>query len=244
MSNCSLLRSILAAIGLLALAAPAAAGEEKTYPAPQRFEKAIAAFEAKDQQTPPVKGGVVCVGSSSMRAWHPTIARDLAPLTVLPRGFGGSNMNDALHYADRIVLRYEPRAILLYEGDNDIAQGVSPEKVWKTFNAFVKKVHERLPQTRIYVLAIKPSIRRWHLWPQMKRANELIAKECAKDKRLRYIDVATPMLDKAGRPKPEIFLDDKLHMNAKGYAIWRDAVRPVLVKLEAPLEKSSGAPAK
>ena len=97
----------------------------KPYRDPTRFEQQIQAFETTDQQAFPPQNAIVCTGSSSMRGWHDTIADDLAPLTVIPRGFGGSNMNDALHYADRIALAYKPRAIVVYEGDNDIAQGIA-----------------------------------------------------------------------------------------------------------------------
>jgi len=197
---------------------------------PERYEKEIQSFEAADKKQPPPEGAIVCVGSSSMRGWHGTIREDLAPLTIIPRGFGGSNMNDALHYADRIVLAYKPRALVLYEGDNDVAQGISPETITDTFRKFVAKVHKELAECRIYVLAIKPSIRRWEMWPAMKQTNGLLAEACAKDKRLTYVDVASGMLAEDGMPRKEIFKQDNLHMTREGYLIWRDALRPVLMK--------------
>lgn len=213
-------------------------GEEgKPYPNPARFEKAIARYEAQDKKTPPPAGAVVCIGSSSMGGWHRTIKKDLAPLTVIPRGFGGSNMNDALHYADRIVIPYRPRAVLVYEGDNDIACGVAPEQVRDAFAAFVAKVRRALPDVRIYVLSVKPSIRRWKKWPQMRAANGLIEAMCSQDKGLTYIDVASPMLDADGTPKKDIFRPDGLHMNGKGYAIWTETARPILVEREREFEK-------
>ena len=205
---------------------------------PKRFEKSIQAFEATDQTMPPSAGAILCVGSSSMRGWHQTIHSDLAPLTIIPRGFGGSNMNDALHYVDRIVLPYKPRAIVLYEGDNDISyDGITPIKFKDTYRAFVDRVHARLPTTRIYFLSIKPSIRRMKFWPKMIEANALIAKECAGDKRLIYVDVAAGMLDERGKLRTDIFKKDNLHMNAKGYAIWREILRPVLIKSEQQFER-------
>ena len=98
--------------------------EGGTYPNPERFEKAVQAFEAKDKKDPPPASAIVCTGSSSMVGWHKTIRNDLAPLTVIPRGFGGSTMNDVLYYAERVAIPYRPRAILVYEGDNDIACGI------------------------------------------------------------------------------------------------------------------------
>lgn len=212
------------------------ASEEDTvkYPDPERFEAQIQEFEAEDQEAMPPQGAIVGLGSSSMRGWHGSIQEDLAPLTIIPRGFGGSTMHDALHYLDRIVLPYRPRAILLYEGDNDVAAGIPTEKYMTTFEDLVEAVHTELPETRIYVLAIKPSISRWEIWPQMQEANDALAAACAEHELLTYIDIATPMLLDDGAPNPAIFLDDNLHMNAKGYEIWTDVVRPVL--LDAELE--------
>jgi len=209
----------------------------KEYGNPERFEKAIRRFETSDRKHHPPKSAIICIGSSSMRGWHETIAEDLAPLTVIPRGFGGSNMNDALHYADRIVLSCEPRAIVVYEGDNDIAQGISPKKVASTFQEFVEKIHKELPECRIYFLSIKPSIARWKLWPKMKETNRLVAAKCKKDKRLTFVDVASSMLDQKGNPRKEIFKEDKLHMTKDGYMIWRNALRPVLLRSELQYEK-------
>lgn len=190
-----------------------------------------------DKNDPPPKGAIVCVGSSSMGGWHETIGQDLAPLTIIPRGFGGSNMNDALYYADRIVLSYEPRAIVIYEGDNDIAQGIASEVIAETARSFVSKVHDQFPQCRIYFLSIKPSISRWYLWPKMKEANELIAAECSKDPRLTFVDIASGMLNDEGKPRKNIFKKDNLHMTREGYVIWRDALRPILMKSEFRYEE-------
>jgi len=167
-----------------------------------------------------------------MRLWHKTIHDDLAPLTVIPRGFGGSNMNDALNFADRIVIAYQPRAIVLYEGDNDVAQKIAPAKIAETFDKFIAKVHGQFPECRIYVLAIKPSLRRWSMWPDMQKANALIAGRCADDERLTWVDIATPMLNNEGYPRQELFVEDNLHMTREGYIIWRDTLRPILLKTE------------
>lgn len=209
---------------------------EKAYPDPTRFEPQIQAFEEADAQTMPPTGAIVCVGSSSMRGWHEHLADDLAPLTVIPRGFGGSNFNDLMVYADRIVLKYRPRAIMVYEGDNDTAHGISPEKTAAMFAAFVTRVHSELPDCRIYFLSIKPSVSRWSIWPVMDEANQLIEIQCQSDERLTYLDIATVMLGEDGTPRPDIFLDDNLHMNRSGYESWRDAVRPTLLKKEAGFE--------
>ena len=206
------------------------------YPNPERFEKAIQNFETIDNQQLPSHGAIVCIGSSSMRGWHKTIKDALAPLTLIPRGFGGSNMNDLLHYTDRIVLPYKPRAIVVYEGDNDIAQGIAPEKITEIFRTFAGKIHDKLPECRIYFLSIKPSINRWSMWTKMMEANSLIAAECAKDNRLVFVDVASGMLDIEGKPLKNIFLEDNLHMNRDGYLIWQNVLRPILLKAELQFE--------
>lgn len=209
----------------------------KDYPDPStRFVKTIEKFEMADAKKMPPEGAIVCIGSSSMRGWHTTIKDDLDPLTIIPRGFGGSNMNDALYYSDRIVIPYKPRAIVVYEGDNDVAQKVSPEQIADTTRAFVKKTHAALPDCRIYFLSIKPSIRRWDMWPKMVETNKLIEEICAEDDRLTYIDIATVMLDEKGIPKKDIFKKDDLHMTRGGYILWRDQVRPVLIEKELKFE--------
>lgn len=236
------LLTLFVAAGFLAglvFASPLRAAEGKEYGAP-KFEAEIRKFEAMDRTNLPPAGAIVCTGSSSMRMWHPTIAKDLVPLTVIPRGFGGSTMHDLLAYADRIILPYKPRAVVIYEGDNDTAQGIAPAKIAATFGELVAKIHGALPEARLYVLAIKPSIKRWNMWPRMLQANRLIAEQCAKDKRLTFVDVGAPMLGEDGQPRKDLFKPDDLHMTEKGYAIWRDTLRPVLLKTEAPFEAKGG----
>jgi lysophospholipase L1-like esterase len=206
------------------------------YPDPVRVENALSDFEAQDRVTSPPQGAIVCFGSSSMRGWHKTIVADLAPLTVIPRGFGGSTMHDALHFADRVVTAYRPRAVVVYEGDNDIAMGIPAEKVFDSFAQLVSRIRQTLPDSRIYFLSIKPSPSRWNKWEEMTRANTMIRDFCTTSPGMMFIDVATPMLDASGNPKPEIYLKDKLHMNADGYRIWADAVKPMLMEKEAKFE--------
>ena len=221
---------IAAALALLTITAAA------EYPDPERFRPAIDAFLAADAESPPPKGAIVATGSSSMRGWHSRIAEDLSPLTIIPRGFGGSNMNDVRHFLDELVLRHAPRAVLLYEGDNDAAGGVAPDEIMAHFDAIAAGIHEVLPETRIYILAVKPSIQRWQLWESMSATNALLADRAANDARLTFIDIATPMLGEDGKPLPEIFVADNLHMNDAGYDIWRDVVRPIVLEAEAAHE--------
>lgn len=208
----------------------ASAAEEAPYGDPKRFESAVCAFEAHEAKAPPPKGAIVCAGSSSIRGWHKTIAEDLAPLEVVPRGFGGSNMNDLLHYLDRLVIPHAPKGVVIYEGDNDVAQGVPPAVIRDAFVAVAKNLRNALPDVRIYFLSIKPSVARWSLWPQMQEANALIEAVCDTDDALVYVDVSTPMLDEDSQVRPELFLADNLHMNREGYRIWRDVLKPILLR--------------
>ena len=158
---------------LLSLAAFSLQAYAQNFPDPQRFEAAILQFEEQDQLDPPPEGAIVLTGSSSIARWNNEAKAALAPLTVIPRGFGGSVMHDVLHYLDRVALTYKPRAILIYEGDNDT--GGSPpipnELILDDLRQIIARVHEQLPATRIYVLSVKPSILRQNAWPIAQRVN-------------------------------------------------------------------------
>lgn len=219
-------------------ATDASVGPLPGYGDPTRYEQAVARYEAQDAASPPPKGAVVCVGSSSMRLWADRIGEDLQPLTVVPRGFGGSNMNDLLHYLDSLVLVHEPRAVVIYEGDNDVHQGVEPAVVGEALRRVVAGIHARLPECRVYVLSIKPSPKRWHLKAQMIAANRAMRAVCGSDDRLTYIDVFGPMLGGDGRPRPELYVKDRLHLSGVGYDVWRDVVGPVVVGAEAGYESA------
>jgi len=196
---------------------------------PARFEADIHAFEASDSSSTYPADPIIFYGSSSIRIWHDSLAKDMAPLPVIGRGFGGSTMIDALHYADRVIIPRKPRAVVLYEGDNDIgAFQVAPGRVTELFEEFVARIQTALPETEIYFLSIKPSPSRWDHWPQMIQANQMIRRVCEADPLRHYLDVASVMLDEHGMPRKDIFRDDMLHMNRKGYALWTKIVRKAL----------------
>ena len=139
-------------------------------------------------------------------------------------------MEEALYYIDRIAIAYKPRAIVIYEGDNDTGvYNVAPEKIVGQFEAIVARVCTALPATRIYAISIKPSVLRQTVWPEAERTNQLLKALCDKNDSLTYVDVATPMLDANGEVKRDIFVDDNLHLNEKGYNLWTAAVRSVLM---------------
>ena len=203
-------------------------------PDPTRFAESIEAFQSADRSEAPPDHPIVFVGSSSIRNW-PT-SKSFPSYDVVNRGFGGSHISDVNYYAEPTVLKYDPRAIVFYAGDNDIAGGKSPEQVLGDYRTFVQKVHERHPGTPIIFLPIKPSLSRWEMWPEMKRANSMIRRFSKKHSALFYVDTATPMLDEEGRPRASLFVDDGLHMNARGYAVWNCILRP---ELESILSRSA-----
>jgi len=222
---------------LLAAAVHSQPAADPPYYDPGRWEEAWRAFEDEDARDYPPRDAIVFHGSSSIYFWHERLAEDMAPLTVIPRGFGGSTMADAIHSLDRIVLPYHPRAIVLYEGDNDIgAYGEEPERVRDLFRDYAGKVHAALPDARIYLLAIKPSMLRWEQWPRMQEANRLLREDCAADARLTFIDVAAPLLNTEGMPREELYIEDRLHLDRAGYERWRDVVRPLLMERELRFE--------
>lgn len=195
--------------------------------APEQWKAEIDRFTAADAAHPPPSQGVLFVGSSTIRKWT-SLAKDFPSVPVINRGFGGSELSDSVSYADRIAIPYRPRLIVVYAGDNDLARGKTPEIVHGDFRAFCAKIHAALPQTRILFVAIKPSPSREKLKDKIIAANALIAAECQKDQRLGYADVYTPMLDAKGGMRPELFVQDMLHMNESGYALWTRVIGPLL----------------
>lgn len=192
-----------------------------------KWEADIGNFEEADRQQPPARGVVVFVGSSSIRMWK-DLAADFPQTKVINRGFGGSQLPDSTYFADRIIIPYRPRMVVLYAGDNDLAGGKTPQQVFESYKAFVSHVQKKLPNVKIAYISIKPSLARIKLMDQMRAANELIRGYAASGKNLIFIDVFTPMLNQAGQPRPELFIQDGLHMNREGYELWRNVVAPYM----------------
>jgi lysophospholipase L1-like esterase len=197
-----------------------------------KWEKEIAAYEQRDRESPPPPGGIVFVGSSSIRLWS-TLATDFPKHRVLNRGVGGSQIVDATHFADRIIFPYAPRMIVLYAGGNDLNAGKSPEQVVADFRAFVAKVRARLPEVKIAYISIAGNPARWAQVEKVKAANARIAELAKEIPRLEFINVFPHMLGEDGLPRPEIFVEDRLHMNAEGYKIWKRVVGPFLPEPDA-----------
>jgi lysophospholipase L1-like esterase len=192
-----------------------------------QWETEIKKFEESDRQNPPPKSAVLFLGSSSIRLWQ-SLAEDFRGIEVINRGFGGSQIVDSILYVNRIVIPYQPKIVVLYAGDNDLASGKTPWQVLKDFKKFVSLVHLKLPETKIAFISIKPSPARASLLQSMKEANGLIKDYTLRDKKLSYIDVFTPMLAQDGKPRSELFIEDRLHMNRDGYELWKSVIAPYI----------------
>ncbi len=190
---------------------------------PERFEKAIQAFEAADAVKAPPKDATLFVGASNIRRWD-SLSKRFRGAPVLNRGFGGSQISDVLHFTDRIVIKYQPQQIYLNAGGNDLHSGRTPEDVLAAFEAFVAKVSKALPKTKLAFLSIPPSPARWSEVEQVRQANHLIAASAAKNG-VEFIDTFSLMLDGAGKPRPELYLEDKLHFSEAGYDIVTSAIK-------------------
>jgi lysophospholipase L1-like esterase len=203
------------------------AGSSPLATSAEPFADEIANFLAADRVAPPPAHGVLFVGSSTIRMW-PALSADFPGVPVIQRGFGGSELSDVVHYAPRIVIPYKPRLIIVYAGDNDIAAGKTAKAVFGEYVEFVRLVERALPDTRIAFVSIKPSIARWPLIEQIRAANSMVRDFAARDPRLLYVDTYTPMLGADGRPRRELFIEDGLHMNDSGYALWRSILNPIV----------------
>jgi len=193
-----------------------------------RFESTIAEFEQEDQANGYHPEALLFTGSSSIRMWK-TLAQDMDPMAAINRGFGGSTIPEVTYYADRIILPHHPKIIVFYCGENDLANDNSKSSLaLKSFKEFHKYLKKNLPDTKLFFIAIKPSISRWNYWPRFGEANQKIKRYIEKKDNFFFIDTASKMLDEEGVVLQDIFIEDNLHMNAKGYKIWTNTIKPIL----------------
>ncbi|HRI87760.1 MAG TPA: SGNH/GDSL hydrolase family protein [Candidatus Hydrogenedentes bacterium] len=201
-------------------------GAAKELPPIDRFESQIKKFEAEDKEAPPPSDAILFVGSSSIRLWD--LKASFPGLPAINRGFGGSFLRESTYYAERIVIPYKPKVIVLYAGDNDIASGITADELLGDYKKFVEKIHASLPDTHIVFLSIKPSVSRWALYDEQKKANGLVNEFSKADKRLHFVDLGAPLLGADGKPRADLLLKDGLHLNEAGYAVWTSVLTPVL----------------
>jgi lysophospholipase L1-like esterase len=183
-----------------------------------------------DKMYEPPVNPIVFVGSSSIRKWN-DLERTFAGYVVMNRGIGGAVVNDITRYLDDVVFPYHPRQIVLYVGENDLPQLLTTaDTVLERTKRLIAAIRKKLPVVPILYISMKPSPSRDQYREKCKQANALIKEYISQEKGVTYIDIFTPMVDEAGHSRPELFGGDMLHMNAKGYAIWRAAVEPYLLK--------------
>jgi lysophospholipase L1-like esterase len=192
-----------------------------------RFQAEVDGIVEKYQNLEWEKGGIVFTGSSSIRLWK-TLEQDFPKANIINTGFGGSQTHHLINHLDKLVLNFEPQKIFIYEGDNDINAGKPVRQILEEFYEIMEKVSAVLPEAQFYFISAKPSPSRWDKKGQYELFNEQLKKFAMNHPNANYIDIWGPMLTKDGKPKPELFIEDNLHMNAKGYAIWKKAVKPYL----------------
>ena len=229
------MKRLVTAITLLAMiplaevsgqVAPRSYAETRDY---TKWEKEVAAYEAADRQNPPPKEGILFIGSSTIRLWK-TLADDFPGHKVINRGFGGTEIVDSTHFADRLIFPYKPRQIFLRAGGNDLHAGRTPSEVATDFLWFVRTVQERLPGTEILFIALSPAPARWGDGDKTRELNRLIRQMALELTRVGFVDAYDISLTSDGRARPELFVKDRLHFGPEGYKLLAERVRPFLVQ--------------
>ena len=173
-------------------------------------------------------GIIVFTGSSSVRLW-----RDAGLLSkgspIINTGFGGSTAFGLNLYLEDLVLQYDPKQVFIYEGDNDIAAGRDTRTILEHLDTIFTRIWKHNPETEIVYIAAKPSPLRWELQKEYEALNKAIERRAKKEDRLVFADVYFPMLEK-GQVRGDLFVEDRLHMNRKGYAIWAEIIRPLVME--------------
>lgn len=204
---------------------------------PERWEKEIAQIESRYPTDFKPTGRIVFLGSSSIRLWE-TLEADMAPFDVLNHGFGGSKVVDSTYYLNRLVYPFKPRALVIFTGTNDIngikGNSKSGEQVFFSVVNLIETYHEMYPQVPIFYITITPNPARWAVWQDANTANQLILKYAEKNTHLTVIDTTAAFLNPNGQPKRSLFINDKLHLNEKGYALWTSLIKPVLEEKLSP----------
>jgi lysophospholipase L1-like esterase len=226
------LRNVCAGVGALLLPAiPLLAGRGGLISmiASRLWESQIRAYEKQDRLTPPIPGGVLFVGSSSIRRWD--LEESFPGDGYINRGFGGSQVADAIRQAPRLILPHEPGLIVFYSGENDLAFGKSANQVCQNYERFCELIHQELPRAQILILLIKPSPARADVQDSVIRINDFLRDYCDLDSRRHHLDVYSPMLDASGQPRRELFVEDGLHLSPSGYALWTSLLTPEIERL-------------
>lgn len=194
---------------------------------PTRFADEVEAIQKKyDTLWDASKETIVFTGSSSVRIWNDLQER-FPEHQIVNSGFGGSQASDLLYYSEEFILRFRPKKVFIYEGDNDVSEGKKSKEIMSDISEIISKIRAQDATTEIVLIAAKPSIARWSLKKDFKRLNRKFRKLSRRDVQMNYADVWKPMLSHR-KVKEDIFIEDGLHMNAKGYEIWYETLKPYL----------------
>jgi GDSL-like Lipase/Acylhydrolase family len=223
-------RLFIAAV-LVAGSTAASLAQPVADPDPARFDHDIAAFEAEDAVAPPSPGRTLFVGSSSIRYWD--VDREFPALRPIRRGYGGSHVTDTIHFAPRLIFRYQPALIVFYAGDADVGANKSGRQIARDTKKLVALIHARLPGTKVVVIGTKPSPLHWPHMPAIRTANAILKQDLAGQPLTAYADAEAALLGPDGQPRAEFYTENRLNLNERGYAAWTAALRPTIERMAA-----------
>ena len=189
--------------------------------------KSIAQFAKQDSVAAPGRGGILFLGSSSFTIWK-DVSACFPGKNIINRGFGGSQMSDVLYFKERLILPYQPKQLVIYEGENDIASGEKPDSILSELSRLVAWTKKQVPGIKICVVSMKPSPRRWEFRETMLEMNGRLKQFASESKNIDFVNIWDALLGADGKPVKENYLDDTLHLNANGYKIWQKALSPYL----------------
>jgi lysophospholipase L1-like esterase len=192
-----------------------------------KWGESIAKYERQDSISMPEPGGILLLGSSSFTIWK-DVGDNFPGKNIVNRGFGGSQMSDVLYFKERLILPYQPVQLILYEGENDIANGKMPDTIFSELVQLVNWTKTHFPEIKISILSMKPSPRRWEFRETMLEMNKKLNKYAEETENIDFINIWDPLLGSNGKPVKDNYLEDLLHLNANGYKIWQKAISPFL----------------
>ncbi len=228
-----MIRFIPMIIALVALLAPMRAAQAQSAALAEKFEQKVREYEAEDRMSPPPRNAILFAGDSQFYRWK-TIHEDLPDYTLINRGIDSFQTRDLIHYVDRLILPYSPRLIVLHVGGNDVHNGRTPGQVLADFQALVSLVRQRYPEVRILFSSITPGPGRWDEAPQRMAANAALRKYIATQPDLGFIDLWSAMLTADGKPREDLWVEDRVHPNHAGYLLRVQLTRPLLGKPDKP----------
>ncbi len=195
-----------------------------------RFIKEIEVFREIDTRANYNKNSFVFVGSSSIRMWN-SLEEDMSPIPIINRGFGGSTIPELIYFLDDLVIKYQPKVVVIYSGENDMwMEEIDDKDTYHNFRVLIEQLKIKLPESEFYYIAAKPNVARWSAWPEYQAANKAIASYCEEKSYLHFLDVSKVMLNEDGTADSTIFINDMLHMNEEGYRRWNKMIRPVMIE--------------